>query len=150
MIAIAIIFGFSLIGLVISGDLLVPNPTSDPMACGHDKPSFLCDPDRLFNQTVDNTYDKIVNDIMATTKNFSCPGFLPNQTSSLQVASAWIKGPMILEPGEQLQDATKRYAMTIHNQWGIGNRECNNDIICVNTRPTDVYEHRSGYPTGCT
>eukprot|EP01039_Chlorochromonas_danica_P002056 gene2056-2243_t len=93
----------------------VPNPNTDPMACGRDlvSRSSLCDPDKKL--TVDEK-----NEI---------EGYI-NQITTAQLAVAIIdkmntKGLATSEP----KLASERFARGLHNRWGVGKEDKNDGIL---------------------
>ena len=78
--------------------------------------SWICNPDDVLSNNVCNWFDETAWEI---SKNNTCDGF--------QVASAWIN-KMDLN-GESVESASKRFATTIHDNWGVGDPECQNGVL---------------------
>lgn len=99
----------------------IPNPTKNPIACGRMNPSRICDSSLYLSSTIKDTFDL---------NAFKIGGQFPCKTNGkpVEIASLWIKN-MDKNNGESTNDAAKRYAMTVQNNWGVGDSICNNGLL---------------------
>ena len=100
----------------------IPSPNTNPMGCGRHDPSFICSPDRLLSDQVMGWFDVYVKDLRKK------ESYCREGKSGYQIGTAWIR-QMELNSGETKENAARRYAITLHNRWGIGDRDCNNGIM---------------------
>lgn len=111
----------------IGASMLVPNPMLDPSACGNQNASYVCDQYYQLGSFYKNFFNEDANWLLNYTRTTICS--LDNQTAPIEVATAWIYS-MKRNQNESKLAAARRYAKTIRNEWGIGNRsECDNGIL---------------------
>lgn len=107
--------------------ILVPNPISDPSPCCNQNASCVCDQYCQLGSFYKNFFNEDTNWLINYTSTIICS--LDNQTAPIEVATAWIDY-MQRNQNESKLSAARRYAKTIRNEWGTGNKsECDNGIL---------------------
>lgn len=98
----------------------IPNPTIDYEKCGRPRSSMICNPNGIISNSVADWFDQEVAKLYNQTQTDKCGGY--------QVASAVIN-KMVLNGGENSEQAVARYGIYLMNKWGVGDASCNTGVM---------------------
>ena len=105
----------------------IPDPRLDPSACNREtNTTFICNPNLLITNEAANSFDLIAGDLEYLSINFTCD----NETAGIQLAGLIVQ-EVTLEDGESTEDGMKRFALAVHNDWGVGDYRCDNGVMIV-------------------
>eukprot|EP00172_Hildenbrandia_rubra_P002246 Plantae.Rhodophyta-Hildenbrandia_rubra.ctg29635.p1 GENE.Plantae.Rhodophyta-Hildenbrandia_rubra.ctg29635~~Plantae.Rhodophyta-Hildenbrandia_rubra.ctg29635.p1 ORF type:complete len:450 (+),score=67.60 Plantae.Rhodophyta-Hildenbrandia_rubra.ctg29635:74-1423(+) len=101
----------------------LPNPQQHPGQCGRPHPSSICDPDNLLSSQSATAIDGLINLIHDGTN-----GYKQGSCGGNQVAVA-----IVNESGGSGSEAVKAklLAKRVHDDWGVGAKECQNGVVLV-------------------
>lgn len=107
----------------------LPSPQDDAKAvCGRQSlKSSLCDPDGFISQSEADTIDGIINFINERSHGFQPPECDASKRGP-QVAVA-IVDRMARIPGENKDTTAYEFAKSLHDAWGVGDRQCQNGVV---------------------
>jgi len=93
----------------------LPNPVDNPAVCGRSsvRKSSICDPDNMLNEAVKNTIEGYINAIKA---------------AEVAVAVVSKISHTFIEQGN-IDEASERFALSLHNRWGVGDKAKQNGIL---------------------
>eukprot|EP00906_Rhabdomonas_costata_P025500 RCo036456 len=102
----------------------IPDPTKDPVGCGRPagSKSWICDPDRLLSPAGAHAIEQALQEIHVNVTRMC--GDTPQ---GYEVAVGLVR--RMITGGEDIPEATRRFARELHNRWGVGSAECDNGVM---------------------
>eukprot|EP00906_Rhabdomonas_costata_P025498 RCo036454 len=102
----------------------IPDPTKDPVGCGRPagSKSWICDPDRLLSPAGAHAIEQALQEIHVNVTRMC--GDTPQ---GYEVAVGLVR--RMITGGEDIPEATRRFARELHNRWGVGSTECDNGVV---------------------
>ncbi|CEL96774.1 unnamed protein product [Vitrella brassicaformis CCMP3155] len=111
-----------------------PNPQYDLLQCGLRNKGWVCDPDGVLPSVYDREMiQRILNDIRDNCR-LTCPD---GEERGFQVSVALVR-KMLLREGENKYSLAAKWATSIGNQWGVGDKGCGNGVIFFLSRDDRV------------
>lgn len=106
----------------------LPNPQNDAKGiCGRSNTkSSICDPDGYISQSDVENIDGLINFINKGDHGFETHP-CPKGTSGPQIAVAVVDN--MASPSDNKKKSAYQFAKDIHDQWGVGDAECQNGIV---------------------
>jgi uncharacterized membrane protein YgcG len=105
----------------------IPDPRLDPTSCHRStNTSYICNIDQLITNEEANSFDVLASSLEYQSTNFTCD----NETAGIQLG-ALIVQKVTFETGEEKADAVERFALAVHNAWGVGDYRCDNGAMIV-------------------
>jgi uncharacterized membrane protein YgcG len=100
-----------------------PNPRLDLAECGRGGvASRVCDPGGLLGASHANTVEEFIKTVQRDTES-GCGGFQLAVAVAPRIDADW---PTATTPRDK---AARAFAMSLHDAWGVGDRECQNGIL---------------------
>ncbi|CEM03334.1 unnamed protein product [Vitrella brassicaformis CCMP3155] len=116
-----------------------PNPQYDLQLCGLRNQAWICDPDGILPSVYDREgIQRILNDIRDNCK-VACPD---GKEKGFQVGVALVRKMLLGESDDKYVLAAK-YATAIGNQWGVGDKGCDNGLVFFLSRDDKVVHIRT-------
>ena len=95
----------------------MPNPMKDPAGCGRPnvKSSAICDPENILTKDNKDVIEGFINAVPTTTAQIAVVIIRSMDTKFVGSSS--------------IEDATEKFARSLHDTWGVGNSDSQNGIL---------------------
>lgn len=115
-----------------------PNPNRDVESCGRGGvKSWICDPDIVLKKEEADILEEKLRNIHYETDS-GCGGSF-GRKSGYEIGVALVKN-MDYSEGETSAESAQRFAKFLHNDWGVGKRECNDGaVIFLSVNDRQIY-----------
>lgn len=109
-----------------------PNPIKDPDACRMPFRSSICDPDNLLSQHAKEELFQMIAHIQSEVKVKNCANSGAVYEFAIAIADSVNYDYIIAQGGKET--AIQSFAKRLHDNWGVGNAQCQTGIVLFLSR----------------